>query len=102
VRDLGELSRSFFFYQSEERRKASLELRKPWQTRWRDWSVIGGSLKPPVEVLLEAGHVHIKAKDFSCEGMLDGELLRPPNTLLPDSFGHRAIMGPAVAAWQIS
>jgi hypothetical protein len=46
-----------------------------------------------MEALLKSGHMDVEAEDFSCKGILCGELFSPPDALLPRSLAHRAIMG---------
>jgi hypothetical protein len=43
----------------------------------------------------------VEPKDLSREGMLTGKLLGAPDALLPDGFGHKAIMGPFLRHTQI-
>ena len=54
-----------------------------------------------MEALLKSGHLDVEAEDFSCKGILCGELFSPQDTLLPRSLGHRAIMGLRLAAKQL-
>ena len=51
-----------------------------------------GAFETTVEVLLEAGGLDVESEDFGREGMLGGQVFGAPDTLLPASVSHRAIM----------
>lgn len=91
TRDLREAGGTVLFDDGEKLREAGQEL---WVYS-ADATVLdsAAALDGLVEVLLEVGGVDIEGEDLRGEGMLRGERLGPPDSLLPDSVGHRAIMG---------
>jgi hypothetical protein len=53
----------------------------------------GGAFEATVKVLLETGSLDVETEDFGRERMLGGQVFGAPDTLLPASVSHRAIMG---------